>query len=96
MAKRWAKSFYNSKEWKRMRDYIITRDHGLCTRCKKPGFIVHHIKELTPTNMHDPRITLNPKNLTYLCKDCHDDIHGVGKQAERPYRITATGDIVPK
>lgn len=96
MAKEWAKAFYNSGAWKRVRAYVIARDHGLCHECGHPGYIVHHVKELTPSNIHNRKISLSPANLEYLCKDCHDKIHGVGAStATLPYRITSTGEIVP-
>ena len=96
MSKEWAKAFYNSTAWKRVRAYVIIRDHGLCHECGHAGYIVHHVKELTPSNVHNKHIALDPKNLVYLCKDCHNKIHKVGvKAGGLPYRITSTGEIVP-
>ena len=77
MAKEFAKRFYKSKAWKLCRDaYIqhrIVADGGLCEVCHKvPGYIVHHKIPLTPNNISDPNISLNPDNLQYDCKACHD------------------------
>lgn len=80
MAKEFAKKFYASTAWHRARDaYIAERmsiDGGMCEHChKRPGYIVHHIIELTPDNINDPNITLNTDNFEYWCKPCHDDEH---------------------
>ena len=87
MAKKWAKSFYNSKQWKRCRDsYIehrISIDGGMCEECKdEQGYIVHHEILLTPENINNPDIALNHKYLKYVCKGCHDEYeeHGVGQK----------------
>ena len=74
--KPFAKSFYNSKKWKDARkayvDNRIRIDGGICEKCKnKPGVELHHIEHLTPGNINDPDITINPDNLMLLCKDCH-------------------------
>lgn len=74
MAKPYAKSFYNSKAWKGCRaSYIATIYDKMCERCHRElGYIVDHIKEITPENIHDPNITLNHSNLQYLCVECHN------------------------
>jgi len=100
MAKSWAKGFYNSKAWERCRDsYIQERilfDGGLCEIChEEPGYIVHHVRELTPGNINDPDISLNHSNLQYVCKKCHDKEHGVFCEAERNYFFDNNGNIFP-
>ena len=85
MARDFAKSFYDSAAWKKTRAYILMRDHYKCTRCSNPAEEVHHIIRLSPENMTDANITLNPKNLVSLCKDCHfkeheaEKVHGTRK-----------------
>ena len=37
MAQRFSKPFYNSKEWKIVRAYILRRDQYLCTQCGEPA-----------------------------------------------------------
>ncbi|MDC2866525.1 HNH endonuclease signature motif containing protein [Bacillus sp. BP-3] len=74
MAKEYAKSFYNSKEWRKCRaSYISSTLDGMCEHCKEqPGYIVDHIVEITPDNINDPDITLNHSNLQFLCLQCHN------------------------
>lgn len=75
MSRAFAKAFYNSKEWKRARDYCMIRDHHACIHCGKPAEEVHHVEPLTPGNIYDVTISLNPDNLISLCRDCHFDVH---------------------
>ena len=79
MARDFAKAFYNSKEWRVVREYILMRDKYLCTNCGNPAEEVHHIIHLTPENITDINISLNAENLTSLCKDCHFGIHRIDK-----------------
>lgn len=100
MAKKWAKSFYSSDAWLNCRNaYIADRllvDGGLCEVCNEvPGYIVHHIKELTPSNINNPDVTLNLNNLQYVCKKCHDIKHGVFCEAERSYFFDESGQLHP-
>jgi hypothetical protein len=37
---------------------------------------LHHITELTPENVHDVNISLNPDNILVVHHGCHNDIHG--------------------
>lgn len=76
MAKQWAKAFYNSAAWKHTRAAVLARDRYLCTEkgCFNPAEEVHHIKELTETNVHDMNISLNMNNLRSLCSECHKAI----------------------
>lgn len=73
MAKKWAKKFYNSTAWKKAREAYIKKVYGLCENCGEPGYIVDHIKELTPGNINNPEVTLNEKNFQYLCLNCHNE-----------------------
>jgi len=101
MARDFAKSFYNSKEWEQTRDYIMRRDKYLC-RCGKPATEVHHIIHLSPQNIGDVSITMNPDNLVSLCRDCHFEAHkgehGQGRKVQENYKYTfdANGMLVPK
>ena len=79
--KDWAKSFYKSKIWQHMREYIMKRDGRLCQDCLKRGIVttaeeVHHITPLTPETIMDPSVTLNENNLISLCRECHKARHG--------------------
>lgn len=73
--------FYSSGAWKSLREQIRKRDKEICQYCgkmiKNKG-IVHHIKEITPDNINDPNITLNPDNLILVHDECHKKIHKKG------------------
>lgn len=81
-----AHKFYHSRAWQDVRGFVWDRAHGLCERCLekgeyKPADVVHHKIPLSPMNMGDPDISLNPERLVALCHDCHSEAHkelGVG------------------
>ena len=64
MSQAWAKKFYNSKEWRALRQTLIAERNFLCEECGESylkdstQLIGHHIKELTPANIHDISISL--------------------------------------
>lgn len=104
MAREFAKSFYNSKEWQMTRDHVLMRDHYLCVRCGRPATEVHHIVHLSPANIGDPKITMNPNNLISVCRDCHfnehklDKLHGAQakREAKDEYEFDENGFLVRK
>ena len=67
MAKPFAIQFYKSKAWQKCRAAYIQSVFGLCEKCGRPGWIVHHKIKLTPANINDPNVTLNWDSLEYLC-----------------------------
>ena len=71
MAQEWADKFYHSQIWKTTRRIVLRRDHYTCADCYGRAEEVHHIIELTPENINDPKIALNPGNLISLCGQCH-------------------------
>ena len=75
MAREFAKKFYKSKQWLKVREYIVRRDGYLCQRCGDPAEEVHHITHLNESNIHDPKIALHESNLISLCRDCHFKQH---------------------
>lgn len=79
MAREFSKPFYNSKEWKDLRSFILKRDMYLCAKCGKPAEEVHHKIHLSPKNIGDLSVTMNPDNLISLCRDCHFDEHKIDK-----------------
>jgi len=91
-----AVGFYKSKAWKHCRaEYAKTANH-LCERCLskgiiKPGEIVHHKIHLTPDNIQDESISLNPENLELLCRDCHALAH----KPEKRFKVDKLGRIIP-
>lgn len=71
------KNFYNSKEWKILRNYKFGEANGLCERCLKRGIVragkeVHHI---IPIDI-DWSKRLEISNTELLCSDCHNEDHG--------------------
>lgn len=102
MARKFAKAFYNSKEWEAVRNAVLMRDRYLCTRCGQGASEVHHIKHLTPDNIGDPSITMNMDNLTSLCRECHFEMHkgehGRGREVieSEQYEFDENGMLIPK
>lgn len=82
MAQEFAEKFYKSSKWLKLRSWYIKTVYGLCERCGEPGRILHHKILLTPYNINDPEVSLNPENLIYVCKDCHETLHHVPFDAE--------------
>lgn len=94
--KDFAKSFYKSQRWQRMREYVMTRDKRLCQDCLKRGLIVvaeevHHIKPITEENINDSNITLNEMNLVSVCRECHKARHN--KKKTKRYFVDANGRV---
>ena len=96
--KDWAESFYKSKRWQAVREYCMTRDKRLCVDCLKKGRYtpaeeVHHVVELTPINITDASVSLNPDNLVCLCRECHRTRHGAH---DRRYTVDEFGRVTIK
>jgi 5-methylcytosine-specific restriction endonuclease McrA len=89
-----ARQIYKSKQWERVRQYIIRRDDGLCVRCGKPGKIVHHKKWLTPGNCNDPAIAYGEDNLELLCLDCHTKEHEAESAVDYGLAFDELGNLV--
>jgi 5-methylcytosine-specific restriction endonuclease McrA len=88
--KEWQNKFYTSKEWFEVRNFIRQRDKMKCCRCGKiikGKSIVDHIKEITPQNLNDKDITLNPNNLQLLCLDCHNKKTRDDKTIQTKYNL---------
>lgn len=97
MAKEFAKAFYNSKQWNKCRASYIKSVFGLCERCGKPGYIVHHIKQLTLMNINNPDVSLNHENLEYLCLDCHNEEHKRFKKKSatiKGFKFNEKGELI--
>ena len=89
-----AKDFYPSTAWRRMRAYIFTRDMGLCVRCGNPGEIVHHKIHLTPENINDLSIALGEDNLELLCRGCHAIEHGEVPPTAEGLAFDSDGNLI--
>lgn len=80
MARDFSRDFYNSVNWiKTARAYKKFR-RGLCENCLAkgiytPGVIVHHVINLDPVNIADPKIALSFDNLRLVCMKCHAEEH---------------------
>lgn len=93
MARDFAKAFYKSSEWEKVRQFVLMRDKYKCVKCNRPALEVHHIEHLTPDNIWNPWIALNPDNLASLCKDCHFAEHKADKAAgKKAYDKSKNGD----
>ena len=73
--------FYKSEEWKRIRNYVITRDNGcdlgISDRKIVDGVIlVHHMNPITKEDIiNKNEILLDPEYLITTIKPTHDAIH---------------------
>lgn len=77
--------FYRTKEWRSFREIVInerTRDDGFVYDevTGKPilqgyNIILHHKIELTPENVNDHTISLNPDNIMIVTHKTHNHIH---------------------
>ena len=95
MAKDFAKSFYNSKRWRSCRKEVLRRDLYTCVYCCARAEEVHHIQELTPENINDANIALNPDNLVALCGNCHKKItKGSTGDLQEGYVFDDEGNVV--
>lgn len=66
--------FYNSKEWRMLRDYIMAINHYLCIQCSVPGIkpvIANVVDHIIPVTV-DWSLRLVPSNCQPLCHDCHN------------------------
>lgn len=80
MAETWAMRLYQSPEWQALRLGLIQSRGLLCQKCGRlvtdeTKLIGHHIQELTPENVTDPNIALNPDNIELICDKCHNEEH---------------------
>ena len=80
--------FYSSKKWQDCRNAYASSKRWLCERCLEKGLyhkgaIVHHKIYITEQNINDTSITLNEKNLMYVCKECHDSYDGHGVKGRK-------------
>jgi predicted kinase len=74
------KSFYASQEWQTFRMIIINQRGLKCEHCneivsKSSELTLHHTIELTPENVHDAMISLNPELIMVVHHECHNKIH---------------------
>lgn len=102
MAKPFSKSFYESRQWRKVAKAYALSQHYVCERChnqiprgKTDGpsrFIVHHKIPLTEQNINDPYVAYGWDNLELLCQRCHNQIHN--NQLDRECIFDADGNPV--
>ena len=73
--KDFAARFYTGKNWRKLSQAYMHSRFYICEICGKAAKICHHRIWLTPDNIMDIDISLNPDNLQCLCQDCHNKIH---------------------
>lgn len=73
--------FYKSEEWKRIRNYVITRDNGCDLgipdrKIVDSVILVHHMNPITKEDIFNKNeILLDPEYLITTIKPTHDAIH---------------------
>ncbi|MDD4698941.1 MAG: hypothetical protein PHV07_01615 [Oscillospiraceae bacterium] len=67
--------FYNSRRWRRVREFIINRAGGMCELCGDRGSVAHHKVEVNDENVNNPNIVWGIDNLICVCVLCHERIH---------------------
>lgn len=73
-------AFYKSKEWKSVRDKVITRDNGCDLGVNgyeiHGRILIHHMNPITVDDIiHQSDYLLNPEYLICTIKNTHDAIH---------------------
>lgn len=94
--KDFARKFYKSKEWQKLRKLALIRDNYMCF-CGQPAKIVHHKVEITQENIYKSDVVLNLDNLISVCKKCHEEIHygiGIKRNTQKGYMFDETGNII--
>lgn len=93
-------AFYNSYEWKRVRQQVIARDDGMDLGMEgypvvhKP--IIHHIVPMTPEDFEERNpMMLDLDNLILTTHDTHNAIHyGTRALLATPYEERKPGDHI--
>jgi hypothetical protein len=73
-------TFYASDAWRNLRLCLIMERGLTCEHCglrvgRAEELTGHHVIELTPDNVMDASIALNPANIMIVHHGCHNDIH---------------------
>lgn len=96
MAKAWARGLYNSKRWRSARAEVLRRDRYTCQHCHGRAEEVHHLVELTPTNIQDDAIAFGLDNLQALCWRCHRDVTHKRGDLVDGFEFDEQGQVVPR
>lgn len=93
--------FYKSKEWKDIRNYIITRDNGCDMGLKgyeiNDKIIIHHMNPITVNDIiYSNAVLLDPEQLICVSQKVHNAIHyGSDDLLIRPIVERMPNDTVP-
>lgn len=93
--------FYRSKEWKRVRDFVITRDMGYDLACPDRPIggliIVHHMNPVSLEQIeHGDKSIIDPEFLISVSHYTHNAIHyGYDNQLPRTYVERKPFDTCP-
>lgn len=90
-------AFYRSAAWRRLSRAFLLSQNYICERCGQPAGIAHHRRYLTPRNVNDASVALNPDNLEALCTACHNTEHfGTGGAVAQGLTFDENGDLSPE
>lgn len=96
---RWInQKFYRSREWKDVRNHVISRDRGCDLGCEGyeifTNLLIHHINPMLPHDIiHGDSWILDPEFLITTTHDTHNAIHyGDERQLRRPFVERKRGD----
>lgn len=96
---RWInQKFYRSREWKSVRNHVITRDSGCDLGCEgyeiHQGLLIHHINPLSVVDITEAKDwILEPEYLITTTHDTHNAIHfGDERLLRRPFVERKQGD----
>lgn len=93
--------FYHSKEWRRIRDYIIVRDNGMDLGVDdhpiKGQILIHHINPITLEDIKNSSDALfDENNLICVSKLTHNAIHyGYEETLPKKYEERKPNDTTP-
>ncbi|MBP2657291.1 MAG: putative phage protein [Firmicutes bacterium] len=94
MAQVFSQKLYMSKAWIELRRNLIIERGPICQRCNTlmldtSKLIGHHTERLTPQNVNDPNVALNPKKIELVCLTCHNQEpgHFAGQASRSVYLV---------
>jgi 5-methylcytosine-specific restriction enzyme A len=85
------RKFYDSRDWKQLREEVKKRDNYECQECKRQGLVFLNTDELNKSGKRKkiklvvhhikeledhPDLALEIDNLETVCVNCHNKIHG--------------------
>lgn len=74
------------------REAVKARSEGRCERCNSVGTDWHHRRRRNVSLGHDPHC---PCNGVWLCRTCHDDMHGHPSKAMKEGFIVSSYESSP-